>query len=99
MPADVTTYTDMLGRQFKTVYADGSFSQSFYNSKGQVYKQVSPGGMINLTEYDALGRVYRNAVDMNRNGVIDANDEITVYIWGNGISSKNEGRSINKCRM
>ena len=81
MPADVTTYTDMLGRQFKTVYADGSFSQSFYNSKGQVYKQVSPGGMINLTEYDALGRVYRNAVDMNRNGVIDANDEITVYAY------------------
>jgi YD repeat-containing protein len=81
MPADVTTYTDMLGRQFKTVYADGTYSQNYYNSKGQVYKQVSPGGMINLTEYDALGRVYRNAVDMNRNGVIDANDEITVYAY------------------
>ena len=84
MPQDITTYTDMLGRQYKTVYADGKYSETFYNSKGQAVKTVSPGGKITLTEYDAIGRVYRSVIDMDKDGVVNNNDEITQYTYAYG---------------
>lgn len=84
MPANITTYSDMLGRQYKTVFADSTYTETFYNSKGQAVKQVSPAGKITLTEYDILGRVYRSAIDMDQDGVINNNDEITQYTYAYG---------------
>ena len=81
MPQDITSYSDMLGRQYKTVYADATYTETFYNSKGQPVKVVSPSGKIRITEYDGRGRIYRSAVDMNLNGIIDGNDEITQYTY------------------
>ena len=84
MPQDITSYSDMLGRQYKTVYADATYTETFYNSKGQPVKVVSPSGKIRITEYDGRGRIYRSAVDMNLNGIIDGNDEITQYTYAFG---------------
>jgi len=35
MPQNFTAHSDMLGRSVKTVYADGSYSESAYNEYGQ----------------------------------------------------------------
>ena len=47
-------YTDMLGRNFKTEYADGTFSMNYYNAKSQVIRSVSPSSLTTLYEYDVL---------------------------------------------
>ena len=68
------TYTDMLGRAYKTVYSSASgtpASQSIYNSLGQLAKQIDPDGVTTLYQYNARGQVAYSAVDMNANGVID----------------------------
>ena len=51
----VKTYTDMVGRAYKTVYPDGAYSQSFYNNKGQLWKQRDPDGVITLYKYNPKG--------------------------------------------
>lgn len=73
------TYTDMLSRNTKTVYADGSSSSSFYNDAGQLSKTVDPDGVTTLFAYNNLGEQEIVAVDMNRNGAIDltGTDRIT----------------------
>ena len=70
----VKSYTDMLGRNFKTEYADGSYSMNYYNARNQLIKSVTPGGVVTLYTYDNLGRQISQAIDMNRNGEIDAAD-------------------------
>ena len=57
------SYTDALGRNYKTVYADGTpedlsdnpYSRSFYNGKGQLWKQVDPDGVTTLFTYNSKG--------------------------------------------
>lgn len=73
------TYSDMLGRTYKTVFADGAVSQSFFNNKGQLIKQVDPDGVITLFAYNGKGEQEYAAVDKNRNGEIDfsGTDRIT----------------------
>ena len=44
----VKSYTDMLGRNFKTEYADGSYSMNYYNTKNQLIKSVTAGGVVTL---------------------------------------------------
>jgi hypothetical protein len=73
----VKTYTDMAGRAYKTVYPDGAYSQSFYNTRGQLWKQRDPDGVVTLYQYNALGQVEYTAVDMNRNDTIDSLDRLT----------------------
>lgn len=65
------SYRDLAARPYKTVYADGSFSQSFYNSKGQLAKVVDPDGVTTLYAYNNLGEQETVALDLNRNGLID----------------------------
>ena len=43
------TYTDGVGRTYKTVYADNHSSRSSYNSQGQLIKQVDPDGVTTFT--------------------------------------------------
>ena len=74
MPQNQTVYTDLLGRNFKTEYADGTHSMNYYNLKNQLVKSVTPGGVVTLYSYDNLGRQISQAIDMNRNGEIDAAD-------------------------
>ena len=80
----VKRYTDMLGRNYKTEYADGTFSINYYNAKNQIIKSVSPGGITTLYEYDALGRSTKQAIDMNNNGEIDSSDLVTAFVYSYG---------------
>ena len=48
MPQNQTVYTDLLGRNFKTEYADGTYSMNYYNLKNQLVKSVTPGGVVTL---------------------------------------------------
>ena len=65
------TYSDPLGRPCKTVYADDSFSESFYDEKGQLWKEVDPDGVATLYHYNAKGELALTAVDVDRNDQID----------------------------
>jgi len=79
------TYQDGLGRTYKTVYADGTpsvetdnpFSQSWYNSKGQLWKQVDPDGIISLYFYNAKGELETTAVDSDGAVGLSAGDRVT----------------------
>ena len=68
------TYTDMVGRNYKTVYSSATgtpASQSLYNNNGQLTAQINPDGVTTLYQYNGKGEVAYTAVDMNANGVMD----------------------------
>jgi hypothetical protein len=76
------TYSDMLGRPYKTLYAASSgspASHSYYNSQGQLWAQVDPDGVTNLYQYNAKGELEYSAIDLEGNGTIDfaGSDRIT----------------------
>ncbi|HEY5910946.1 MAG TPA: RHS repeat-associated core domain-containing protein [Verrucomicrobiae bacterium] len=88
------TYTDMLGRTYKTVYsaANQPFPEhrSFYNALGQLSREVDPDGVTTLYQYNPKGELECTATDMNANNSIDfaGSDRITrtvtdyVMEWG-----------------
>jgi RHS repeat-associated protein len=67
------TYEDMLGRNYKTLLSDanGSFSQQFFNTKGQLIKSVDPDGVATLYQYDETGALEYTALDQDRDTLID----------------------------
>ena len=68
----IKSYTDMLGRNYKTLYADNASSRSYYNSQGQLAKQVDPDGVTTLYQYNPKGEMEYTAIHMNTNtSVID----------------------------
>ncbi len=73
------TYTDMVGRQYKTVFADGAYSQSYFNNKGQLWKQRDPDGIVTLFAYNGRGELETTAIDLDQDDVIDyaGTDRIT----------------------
>ena len=77
------TYTDILGRSYKTVYSAAStplpFRKSFYNSLGQLWKEVDPDGVVTLYQYNTKGDLEYTVLDMDRDGQIDfaGTDRIT----------------------
>jgi len=82
-PEWTKSYTDMLGRNYKTVFAAATtpypYQQSFYNNRGQLWKQRDPDGVVTLYAYDPLGELALTAIDINRNDQIDlaGSDRIT----------------------
>ena len=88
----VKNYTDMLSRNYKTEYADGTYSMNYYNTKNQVVKSVSPGGVTTLYSYDALGRQTVQAIDMNANGEIDSADLVTATAYSYGTQ---DGKTVS----
>ena len=88
----VKNYTDLLGRNYKTEYADGTYSMNYYNTKNQVVKSVSPGGVTTLYSYDALGRQTVQAIDMNANGEIDSADLVTATAYSYGTQ---DGKTVS----
>jgi RHS repeat-associated protein len=76
----VTNYLDFLGRNYRTAYSDGSYSQTFYNTPGQLSEQIDPDGVITLYQYNGKGEMSYTAVDINQNGSIDFSgvDQITL---------------------
>jgi RHS repeat-associated protein len=73
------TFTDNLGRAYKTMYSDGAYSKSWHNAKGQLWKEQGPDGVVTLYQYDAKGELQYTAVDMDRHDTIDlgGTDRIT----------------------
>jgi RHS repeat-associated protein len=65
------TYTDFLGRPYKTLYSAGSFEQSWFNDKGQVEKTVDRGGVLTLYAYNGKGERQVVAVDCDKDETID----------------------------
>ncbi len=54
------TYTDFVGREYKTVYADATgspYTQKFFNDKGQLWKQRDADGVIEAYIYNARGEI------------------------------------------
>ena len=76
------TYQDLLGRNYKTLYAAASgtpYSISYYNSLGQLTNTVDPDGVSTLYAYNPKGEKMLTVVDVNQNGSIDwsGSDRIT----------------------
>ncbi len=75
----IKTYTDAVGRAYKTQSAADAATQSFFNPQGQLIRSVDPDGVTILYSYDARGEQDTVALDMDRNGQIDfgGTDRIT----------------------
>jgi RHS repeat-associated protein len=68
------TYRDLVGRDYKTVYAAAvgtPFRQSYYNSNGQLVKQIDEDGVATLFQYNNRGELEYTCLDLNANGAID----------------------------
>lgn len=77
------TYTDFMGRQWKKLNADNSFSTTFYYQQGQpvvpngtpapsrMTVQTDEDGVVTILAYNSLGELQYQAIDTNRNGTID----------------------------
>jgi RHS repeat-associated protein len=65
------TYTDNAGRTAAVLYADGSYSQSFYNGLGQLSKQIDPDGVTTLYQYNGKGELAYTVVDLNQDGNVN----------------------------
>ena len=91
------TYTDMLDRGYKTVYAAASgtpYSVSYYNLLGQLTNEVDPDGVSMIYEYNPKGEQVLQVLDMNQNYAIDyaGSDRITFttndVVVDNGVNVK-----------
>lgn len=76
------TYTDMVGRSYRTIFAAASGAptrRSYFNAKGQLIKQTEADGVQRLFQYDGHGHLEYDVVDMDQDGVIDwsGTDRIT----------------------
>ncbi len=73
------TYTDMLGRSYKVVHADGSYSQSAYNNLGQLISQADEDGVTTLYTYNAKGQLENTAISLSNTNTIQfgGTDRIT----------------------
>jgi RHS repeat-associated protein len=77
LPEWTKTYTDLLGRQYKTLFSDNAASLSFYNNQGQLWKQQDPDGVLTLFQYNALGEQAWRAVH------VDSGDTNNIDFGGN----------------
>jgi len=91
------TYTDALGRAYKTVYSDNASRQSIFNNKGQLTAQVDPDGVTVLYQYNNRSERTYTAVDMNANGIIDLGGTDRVTFATNDVVFDN-GANVRRAR-
>jgi len=48
----IKTYTDAIGRTYKTIYPNNATNESYYNEYGQLWKQTDPDGVATMTVFD-----------------------------------------------
>jgi YD repeat-containing protein len=65
------TYSDSGGRTIRHEYADGAFTTTSYDVKGNLVSSVDPDGVTQLFSYDPAGNRIYSVVDVNQNGLID----------------------------
>lgn len=75
----VKTFSDFLGRGYRTTFADGASAQEYFNALGQRVRSVDPDGVQTLFAYNAHGEPTATALDVDRDGAIDfgGTDRIT----------------------
>ena len=83
------SFVNMAGNTYKTVYADNTSSQAFFDSVNRQIKQVSPSGVVALTAYNNDGDVSASAIDMNRNDTIDYSGPDRVTGYSKAVANKN----------
>lgn len=72
------SYTDALGRNYKSEDSAGAISTQTFNASGELTKTVSPSGAITLYYNDYENNISIRALDVNQNSVIDyGTDAIT----------------------
>jgi len=67
----VRNYANMLGQSIRTEYADSAATTYGYNNLGQLIRQTDADGVQVLFAHNATGQRTVQAVDLNRNGIID----------------------------
>jgi len=95
------SYTDSLGRAYKTVYAATSGTptqRTLYNGKGQMERQIDPDGVLTLYQYNAQGELEYTAVNAGGTTNIDfaGLDRITRTVsdvCNNGVANVRRTRS------
>ena len=83
------SFVNMVGNAYKTVYADSSYSQAFFDSANRQIKQVSPSGIASLTAYGNDGDISASAIDMNRNDTIDYSGPDRVTGYSKSVANRN----------
>ena len=66
-------YADLLGRTYKTVYADSNSSSNTWNSLGQLSSQTDPDGVKTLSQYNSRGERTYTAIDIDGDSAIGTN--------------------------
>ena len=82
------TYTDVAGRTVETLYADGHYSQSYYNNLGQLTNSIDPDGVSTLYAYNGKGELAFTTVDVSHNynvfGSLNRITQSTNYVTTDG---------------
>ncbi|MCH2208345.1 MAG: hypothetical protein MK132_21080 [Lentisphaerales bacterium] len=65
------TYTNALGRTYKTESSAGAVTRDYYDAAGDVIKSVAPNGAVSLFYTDASQQLNIQALDVNQNDIID----------------------------
>jgi RHS repeat-associated protein len=73
----VEQWSDLLGRNVRTVFPDGAVATQHYNAKGQLARSVDADGVTTLYAYNDFGQQTLIAVDADRDGVIDQNGDVS----------------------
>ena len=102
------TYTDALGRVFKTQTSTGAISTEFYDNSGALVKSIAATGAQTLYYNDIANNISIQALDTNHNDVIDygtdvvtrtqsyyENDYLNTKSWINPASLANPGPEDN----
>lgn len=66
------TYTDIAGRDYLTVEADGATNRMFFNGSGQMIRQVDADGNIYRYSYNGRGEREYSGIDFDRNGAFSS---------------------------
>jgi RHS repeat-associated protein len=88
----VKTFRDMIGRNYKTVYASSTtnfpFSKLRYNNLGQLTNQVDPDGISVLYTYNPKGELACTVMDSNRNFTIQySGDDRITYVTNDVVNN------------
>ena len=68
----VDSFTDALGRSYKSTDSNGGTSKQFYaGGTGELVKTVSSSGAVSLYYNDQANNISIEALDVNQNGTID----------------------------
>ncbi|MCH2207718.1 MAG: hypothetical protein MK132_17820 [Lentisphaerales bacterium] len=65
------TYTDALGRTYKTESSTGAITRDYYNTSGDVIKSVAANGAVSLFHSEPGQNLNIQALDVNQNDQID----------------------------